>query len=239
MPEPDASATIISARGHQRTNSAWVIGRVLRDFEYQADLEVNGGLNRRQASAPVRSNIPPKATTGAASTRVQPIEPGCERTAWEALRITVFEVDPKQTSGCPTWDWVFHLGIVVILVQIGIAAIPWVLWANYLPFVVTLGGTALSLLNSALPQWRNEKYARYIIGGWTVSITRGNGSRHVMLILGKDHGRHGGLDLEILAGKSARVFPPLSTRICMTILAALSVVLLITVAGLKDDKWCT
>lgn len=239
MPVSDISATVISANGHQRTNLSWVIGRLLRDFEHRANSRFDGELNPRQASSDsVLPFVSPKEAIRTVVTRLQPPKPGRERRAPEALRVSVYEVDPTQAPGCPTRDWIFHLGIVAIFVQIGIAVIPWALSMNYLPFVVTLSGTALSLLTSALPQWRNEKYASYRTGGWTVSITRGNGSQHVMLILGKDHGCHSGLDLEIMAGKSDRAVPPLLTRICMTILAALSVVLLITVAGMREDKWC-
>lgn len=239
MPVSDTSATVISANGHQLTNLAWVIGRLLRDFEHRANFQIDGGPHPRKASRTVLPFAHSKAAVEKVSTELRLPKSGREAPSRESLRITVFEVDPTQVPGRPTRDWVFKLGMVAILVQIGIAVVPWTLSGNYLPFIVTLGGTGLSLLTSALPQWRNEKYSHYKTGGWTVSITRGNGNRHVMLILGKDHGCHGGLDLEIMAAKSDRAIAPPLTRVCMTILAALSVVLLITVAGLKEDRWCT
>jgi hypothetical protein len=238
MPVADVSAMVINANGHQRTNLAWVIGRLLRDFEYRADSQRNEKPHGRQANSFCLPLVSSRTAFGTVAAGLRPPRPDREKIPRDALRVTVFEVDPMYALGRPTRDWVFDLGLAAILVQIGIAIVPWALSMNSLPFVVTLSGTALTLLTSALPQWGNEKYACCRTGGWTVSITRGNGSGHVMLILGKDHGYPGGLDLEIMAGRSDRAAPSLVTRMGMTILAALSVVLLITVAGLKDDKWC-
>jgi hypothetical protein len=239
MPVADISAIVVNADGHQRTNLAWVIGRLLRDFEYRAESRSNGGSHAVPASGSLLPFVSTKAGAGPVVTGSQPPRLGREKTPREALRVTVFEVDPRHVPGRTTPDWVFYLGFTAIFVQLGLAVIPWALSRNYLPFVVTISGTALTLLTSALPQWGNKKYARYRTGGWTVGITRGNGNRHVMLILGKDHGCPVGLDLEIMAGRTSSVGPSLLTRICMTIFAALSVVLLITVAGMKEDKWCT
>lgn len=239
MPIADISALVINANGHQRTNLAWVIGRLLRDFEYRADSQGNEQAHAKKTSGNILPFVSPKGAIGTVAYGLRPQGPGHEKASREAFRVTVFEVDPTRPPGRPIRDWIYYLSFAAIFVQMGVAAIPWALSMNYMPFVVTLSGATLTLLTSAVPQWGNEKYSSYRTGSWTVSITRGNGSRHVMLILGKDHGCPSGLDLEMMAARSNSAAPPPLTPVCMTVLAALSMMLLITVAGLREDTWCT
>ena len=155
-----------------------------------------------------------------------------------ALRVTVFEPDTSKKPGIPIWDRANYIGLVVVLVQCGIAAIPWGVSSNYFPFIVTVSGTMLSLLSGATPQWGNEKFASYKLDAWTVALTRGNGSRHVMMVLGRDHRTSGGLDLEIMATRNRGTQSSYSMRAVAMLLTALWTVLLITVAGIKADTWC-
>ena len=232
MPEPDTAVSVVNANGHQRSNRSWTIGRLFRDFEHRTESKLTDGslgatvLAKNTCS---EKNAKPKSQL--------PVAVSSPRKR-EALRVTVFNVDVSKVPGHPTWDFVYYLGVLVILTQIGIAIIPWGLYGNYLPFIVTFGGNALSLLSGMLPQWMEEKFANYKTEGWTVSITRGNGSRHVMLILGKGHVRNFGLDLEIMAAQSRQGGNKLLTRFGSILLAALWTVLLITVTGTKQEPWC-
>ncbi len=121
-----------------------------------------------------------------------------------------------------------------MLAQIVISAVPLAIEGDWAPVVVAVSGTTLSLLQGAVSQWREEKWACPTTGGWTTSLTRGNGSRNVMVILGNNHG----LDLEILAGKSWRPKSSVASRVFLTLLAISWLVLLISVAGLKANSWC-
>ena len=153
---------------------------------------------------------------------------------YEALRVSVFQVDRKRTAGVPTKDWIWYSGLTIIPVQILISTLPWAINSNWAPLLITLSGNAMALLQGAIPQWREEKWACPSNGGWTVSITRGNGSRHVMVILGNNHG----LDLQILSAQSARHRTSATTRGFLLFMALLWLVLLVCVAGLQKDSWC-
>ena len=88
------------------------------------------------------------------------------------------------------------LSYLVILVQLGIAAIPFGLYGNWGIFFVAATGQALVFVTTALPQWRVEKLSCRKASKTNVALTRGNGSRYVAVILGNGVG----LDLEDLAG---------------------------------------
>ena len=239
MPPSEDQALVINCEGHQRTNTSWVIGRILRDFEHDADLRAvqNLRLSGKHDSKRHRSGL--MGTLGVLVSNLRSANVEHQLVSGEALRITVFEVDTRKRAGRPTYDWIYYLGIVVILVQIGIAVVPWAVNADYFPFITTVGGTILVLLFGMLPQWGREKYAEYKTGGFTTGITRGNGSRHVMLILGKEHSRNEGLDLEVMAARTAQAVKSPLTQASAVLLAMLSTVLLITVAGMKGNTWCT
>jgi hypothetical protein len=111
------------------------------------------------------------------------------------LSITVFEAAPDQEAGVPSVDWCWISGLVVIAAQLGIAAIPAGMHENWGILLVTAAGILLALATSALPQWKFEKWASRRETKKVVSLTGGNGTRHVMVIIGKKRG----LDLEDLA----------------------------------------
>ncbi|KAI9811952.1 MAG: hypothetical protein M1832_000657 [Thelocarpon impressellum] len=93
------------------------------------------------------------------------------------------------------------VGWAVILIQLTLAAVPIVLDRDWAIFLITAIGTALALLTGTLPQWKAEKFACRTGTKKCVALTRGNGSRHVMLV----RGNYRGLDLEDLsAGESPR-----------------------------------
>jgi hypothetical protein len=88
------------------------------------------------------------------------------------------------------------LGVfAIILLQLGIAAIPIGLERDWIILVITAAGTILAMITSSLPQWRVEKYACRTNSQKTFILTRGNGSQYVMIIFG--NGKC--LDIEDLA----------------------------------------
>ncbi|KAF7588228.1 hypothetical protein BBP40_005979 [Aspergillus hancockii] len=226
MPDVDVDNTVVvgCASGHFRTTKSWVLGRLLRDFEDAIDKEMKGE----------RPHIPPGAT-------LEPKEGPSAREreqgrAWEALRVTVFEVEnePSPGHGIPTLDWVWFSGWAVILTQLGIAVVAWAVDGSWDTFLITAAGNILALVEGSLPQWRKEKWACPKTGGGTVAITQGNGSRNAIVILGN---RGVGLDLEILARGTRTAPTSWLTRIATACLAILWILLLISVAGMQQNKW--
>lgn len=200
MPESDSQALIINAAsGHQRANKAWIIGRLLRDFEKLA------------SPFPVSKSSP----------------------EWEALRLSVFAWDECSEQRRPIRDWVWYSGLAVIVLQLSIAVIPLALSSEWATLVLVTGGILLASAQAALPQWKAEKWA-CPSNGKSVSITKGNGHRHVMVLLGSPKA----LDLEILASGSSTKEQSLLSKGAVAVLAAFWIVLLITVAGLKQGSWC-
>ncbi|KAK0462712.1 hypothetical protein IW261DRAFT_177294 [Armillaria novae-zelandiae] len=158
------------------------------------------------------------------------------------MNITVFEAVDADSAGIPSMDLWWYSGLFTIFVQLGVAAIPCGLHRNWSIIFITAVGTLLALVTGALPQWRSEKWACRRNTKKVLSITGGNGTRYVMVILG----RGVGLDLEDLATAE----PPgmrrrgkndtctfLFTQIACLVLAILWIVFLITVTALKEDTW--
>jgi len=210
MPTPDYPAKVINAEnGYTRENKSWILGRLLRDFEY-----------------PLPDNI--------------------------GLSITIFEASEEggKEAGVPSVDWYWRSGLIVLVVQLGIAAIPCGLYNDWGILLVTSAGIILALATGALPQWKFEKWACRRKTKKVVSLTGGNGTRHVMVIIGKRKG----LDLEDLAAaesprmrrrgeeRSPLVIRDMLaafwiTEVACLILASLWTVFLLTVAGLKQNAW--
>jgi hypothetical protein len=108
----------------------------------------------------------------------------------------------KAKAGKPQKDWYWASGFVVMILQLGIAAIPCGLYNDWGIILVTAVGTLLALVTGMLPQWRFEKWPCPRKTEKVVILTGGNGPRHVMVII--DAGK--GLDLEDLAvGESPRM----------------------------------
>ncbi|KAK0431195.1 hypothetical protein EV421DRAFT_2011865 [Armillaria borealis] len=158
------------------------------------------------------------------------------------MTITVFEAVEPESAGIPSVDLWWCSGLLVIIVQLAVAAIPCALHQNWSILFITAAGTMLALVTGALPQWRSEKWACRRKTKKVLSVTGGNGSRYAMVILG----RGVGLDLEDLAAAE----PPrmrrrgkhdnsafLFTQVACFTLATLWIVFLITVTALKQDTW--
>ncbi|KAF5629780.1 hypothetical protein F52700_7527 [Fusarium sp. NRRL 52700] len=233
MPQSEIRNLLVIGAKSQfiRQNNSWVVGRLFRDLDAAADREMENremehvppvGSPHRPRFLPV-SSPSPKGHGG--------------KRSWEALRISVYKtVDDEHRGGVVSIDWIWIASWVSIAAQLSISIIPWALSeeAAWQPFFITASGTLLSLLSSSLPQWKQEKWASPRRGGSTVTLTRGNGYRHAITILG----RQGiGLDIEILATGTRTTTAPILTRILSAAFAVLWLALLITVAGLSQQTW--
>ena len=222
MPDTDVSnAMVIGVQsGHIRTTKSWILGKLYRVLDSGVDTDM-------KAEQP---HVPPDA---------QPIKSSIENTGrpWEALRISVFETvdDPGRTHGVPSRDWVWFSGFAVILLQLVVAIVPISLHQEWGTLLITVYGNALALLEGSLPQWKEEKWACPKSGGSSIILTRGNGTRHAILILGR---KDAGLDLEILAVGTRTAPPSRLTRFAVAILTVNWVILLVTAAGLRLQTWC-
>ncbi|PNP43591.1 hypothetical protein TGAMA5MH_04563 [Trichoderma gamsii] len=208
--EPDCPSRVINcSSGYGRTNRSWVLGRILRDHELA--VEENPG--------------PEFANLGAIGKRV-------------SLRIDIFQI---QENGKPQIDRVWVLGWLTIVAQLLISIAPWIRHGDWGIFFITASGTTLALLTGSLRQWNDEKWTgrRLNKPGSTenknktkaVCLTRGNGHRHTMIIVGNGTA----WDLETMAtGTPASLA---ETPWLLGVFAILWGCLLITVIGLEQNTW--
>lgn len=112
------------------------------------------------------------------------------------LSVTIFEAVPEADVGILQHvDWIWWMGLVVIALQLGIAALPYKLNGDWGILLITASGILLALTTGILPQWSFEKWACRHKTNKVICITGGNGTRHAMIIIGNGIG----LDLEDLA----------------------------------------
>jgi len=203
LPTPDCSGQVVNVRSrYTRQNNSWILGRVMRDFSYWRGREVRDA-ERKMAAKDQRV----------------------------ALCVAVYEADPKQAAGVPKRDWVWYSGFICAVLQLVISTVPWILQGDWAIFFTTACGVCLVLGSGALPQWKQEKWACRRGAKKTAVLTRGNGQKDCIVIIGGGVG----LDLEDLAGGRGVDMP--RTRYLASVMAALWIALLIAVSGLKRNTW--
>lgn len=208
MPPPDISCIVISTTlGYARPNRSWILGRILRDFE------LNGLTKKaRQALSDLlkKHQVPKKS-----------------------LCVSIWEPMLNAQPKTPIKDWVWWSGYVIMVLQLFLASVAWEYWGDWIVFVITLGGTALALLTSSLPQWRRERWPCREATTKSFVLCRGNGCQHALAI----YGNGAGIDLEDLASTGEGATTEAYTRVVMGLLTAGWVSLLITVSGVKTQTW--
>ncbi|KJZ79186.1 hypothetical protein HIM_01337 [Hirsutella minnesotensis 3608] len=219
--DPDCTCKVINGKsGFVRDNTSWILGRIVRDYESwlhpatrQRTDEV---LDLKWAD-------------------LQTKKPAAQRPARAGLVVAVYQPSTTRPAGVGERDLVFWSGIVVMLLQLGVAAIPLGLHGDWGVMLVTGAGICLALATGMLPQWAKEKYACRTGSNETYVLTRGNGAQHALVILG--NGR--GLNLEDLASGQTNVEASanMGTRIAVAALSALWIVLLLTAGGLVAQAW--
>jgi hypothetical protein len=222
MPQsPDCQCKVINGKvGTSTSNTSWIIGRIVRDFEYWTDPAT------RQETARVLDER---------WKDLRRQDPAAKRPTRAGLVVSVYRPSTTVEAGVPSTDGVYWSGVATMLAQLAVAAIPWGRSGNWAIMLVTAAGTALSLLTGLQPQWRREKWACRTGSPDSYILTRGNGAQHVIVVLG--NGR--GLDLEDLAtGQSTLdASANMLTRLSILVLTMLWILLLVTAAGLRSDTW--
>jgi hypothetical protein len=233
MPSADCACKVINGRtGYVRDNSSWIIGRIVRDFESWMDkgkrdgpirTHLHGMLDQRWEKDKLAAE---KKDPGSQNNVLRPSQAG--------LCVSLYKADHAR-QGYPGYDLVYFIGFATTLFQLGIAAIPCGVFGHWGIFLVTVSGIFLSFATGSLSQWSKEKWACRRKSDKTVILTRGNGSQHAIVIIGDGNG----FDLEDLAAGPTNVDVSASytTRIAVTLLAALWILLLITAAGIKQNTW--
>lgn len=227
MPAVDCACKVINGKtGYSRDNISWVIGRIVRDYEEWMDLEIRKHVASMIEKKARESN---KAAAGQ--------DARLEKSRRAGLCVSFYTWGDRGI-GRPERDLIYYSGFAVMVLQLGIAAIPCGLHDDWGILLVTVCGILLSLTTGCVPQWAQEKWAcRTLQPGSKkrVVLTRGNGSQHAIVVLSDGSG----LDLEDLSVGSANldVFTHFGTRIIFTILALLWILLLITAAGISTNTW--
>ncbi|KAG9844091.1 hypothetical protein KCU98_g7257, partial [Aureobasidium melanogenum] len=213
MPNPELDCLLINAKtGYARANKSWILSRMLRDFDYWYPRLVDS-----EESA--KTIVLQRASTGKQRIRI-------------GLRVSVWQCTKAVDRG--HGDVVYWIGLLVAILQLALAAIPWGLYGEWLTFMVTAVGTILAFVSGALPQWTEEKYGvRNLTERKDVVLTQGNGAHDALLILGPGNG----LDLEAMAAPYRQVKCLAATRISSILLATLWIALLICVAGWQQHTW--
>ncbi|KAF5856654.1 hypothetical protein ETB97_007043 [Aspergillus alliaceus] len=224
LPEPDyPGSVIVVGSGDTRKNQAWVIGRLLRDLE----LEVESEFDKWEW---IDENTNQMVKTN-------PGDSGLLVTVYETLPARqgyfLSGYAPKEPKKDALW-WTYF---PITLTQLVIGAVPWIISGDWAVFFVTACGIVLALVTGSLRTLFLEKYACRHHSPQIYAIARGNGHRHVFLILpnSRDKDKSSALYLDDLA--SAVQHGGWQTRAISIVLAALWVGFLVTVGGIDTNTW--
>jgi len=234
MPGADTPCTVINAEnGMSRGNGSWVLGRVMRDFEYWMGNPVEEKVKELKNSKWQYEKDQAKKQGKDPDKIGFPAHAGLVVSFWK------FDPDKKNQLQKPGRDILFWSGVIVAILQLGISAIPLGVYGNWGVFLVTASAIIFCLLTGCQSQWHREKWAcRQIEPGKkrTYIMTRGNGAQHAIVVEGDGCG----LNLEDLCTGFDNLDSPsisVATRLCMVGLGVLWVVLLITSSALADQSW--
>jgi hypothetical protein len=164
------------------------------------------------------------------------VDPGAESSVPEirkrprGLCVAIFEPSYSRPQGVPVFDWVSWTGVFVVIVQLGIAAIPWGLYRDWEVLLLTICGTlfawSMGLLQHSTLTGRNTNK--------TFALTAGPGTRDVIVILGNGVG----LDLEDMANEIASGGRSYTATVAFAaILVMLWTAPLITTSGMESHTW--
>ncbi|KAJ5163385.1 uncharacterized protein N7500_005215 [Penicillium coprophilum] len=230
MPPADFPCKVINGEtGYIRDNRSWIIGRLVRDFDNWMD---------KQPRVHAQPNVTPDSNPKPVQKCVQEITDA----KWKVLKEIAKEKKAARARAAaaqraiksyPGYDAPYITGILTTIVQLGISAIPFGLSGNWGIFLVTAAGIVLSFSTGALSQWSKEKWACRSSTTKTFVLTPGNGSQHAIVI--QSNGT--GFDLEDLAANDPGMVASYKTRVTITALGAMWIILLITAAGIQQDTW--
>ncbi|KAI6091553.1 hypothetical protein F4821DRAFT_254873 [Hypoxylon rubiginosum] len=218
---PDCKCKVINGKtGYIRENSSWVLGRVLRDFRYWMHPETQALLQRN---------------VDGLWAKMKKKNPNAKKPGKAGLIVTLYEPSLDVPLGKPKRDWLYWSGIMVIIIQLGVAVIPLGLFGDWGILLVTVVGTILAIATGLLPQWEEEKWACRTETHTPYVLTEGNGSQHAIVVLG--NGR--GFNLEDLAtGQTNATGDRNNTSwVVLSILSAFWILLLITATAIQENTW--
>ena len=147
------------------------------------------------------------------------------------MRVVFYRTNGDSSK--PKRDGVWMSFLIFIPIQFGVAAAP-LHHKNWSILMITAIGTALAITTGSLPQWREEKYFRGRDNAkGTYILTRGNGHGHAFVIRISQGDKFINFDDFAIT----RTRDSWLTRGATVILSIFWIVLLITVAGMKEDTW--
>ncbi|ORY65430.1 uncharacterized protein BCR38DRAFT_432753 [Pseudomassariella vexata] len=115
-----------------------------------------------------------------------------------AIRISVWKAKPNPNRHTNHSYGRIHMwGLIIMVFQLVIAAIPVMLHREWGILLVTSTGTILAMVVGALPQWRVEKLPNRQNSKAVFALTSGNGSKDIMIVIGNGQC----LDLEELSAQ--------------------------------------
>ncbi|KAK8149297.1 hypothetical protein G3M48_007546 [Beauveria asiatica] len=220
MPRPDYACKVINTDSRQvTTNSSWILGRIMRDFEFWMDSRIRDSLHAAiesswESSMQRGRDIPKPTRVG--------------------LCVSIYKADGQRRGAgrdSPYWS-----GVGIIFLQLIVAVIALAVSGDWSILLIFASGTLLAMSTGSLGQWSREKWACRKDTRKNFVLSQGNGSQHAIVIIGDDKG----LDLEDLAmglDGPRRVPASLSARITVMVLALLWLFLLITATGIKQHTW--
>jgi len=219
--DPDCKCKIIHGKsGYARDNSSWILGRIMRDFE-----KWTNPATKEKTEKVLEERWK----------ELKKEKPDAKRPTRASLVVTIYQPSTKEPAGLAKRDWIYWSGVVMMVVQLGVASIPCGLFGDWGILMITAAGTGLAIITGLLPQWKKEKWACRPESRDSYVLTRGNGAQHAIVILGNKRG----LNLEDLASgqSNIEVTTNTGTRIALFVLSTLWILLLITAAGVKNNTW--
>ncbi|KAI0877248.1 hypothetical protein GGS24DRAFT_488083 [Hypoxylon argillaceum] len=227
MPPADTPCMIINVDNQQsRGNGSWILGRIMRDFEYWMDRPVKDKVTEVKKSK-FQYDVDQAKKHGKDPASVEyPAHAGLVVSFWK------FDSEKKGQLQRPGRDLLFWSGIVITVLQLGLAAVPFGVYGNWSVFLVTVAGIILCFTTGFWEQWGREKWAcRQLPPGKKRTFIL-----HAIVIEGDGFG----LNLEDLCTGFDNLDEPsipVSTRFAVIILGILWVALLITSSAITDQSW--
>ncbi|KAI1099940.1 hypothetical protein F4804DRAFT_65179 [Jackrogersella minutella] len=216
-PNPDCRCKVMNGKnGYTRDNSSWILGRIVRDYEFWMDAKITEKTDQVLDKKMEELGL-------------------AKRPLIAGLVVSIYKPDETRPPKRVDKDMIYWSGIASMAWQLGIAVIPLGLYGDWGVFIITAAGTWLAMATGLLPQWKREKWASRERSKEPYILTRGNGSQHAVVILGTRHG----LNLEDLASGQANVTVNATSFTCIALLmlSVLWILLLITATGLTEHKW--
>ncbi|RDW64370.1 uncharacterized protein DSM5745_09781 [Aspergillus mulundensis] len=233
MPDADTGCSLINGKnGYVRGNNSWVLGRIMRDYEYWMDAAIR---EKTQALIDARWKFDQaKEAENYPDSGIK-----VPRPSQAGLVVSVYKPSKTIPAGVPGKDLLYWSGLIVTIIQLGIASIPAGLDGDWGVLMITGAATLLCYGTGALTQWRVEKWACRRLDNRSKKnfvLTRGNGAQHAIAIVSEGVG----LDLEDLAtGFSMIDYPTITifAQVATIILGVAWVALLITASGVDRGSW--